>query len=131
MIGVLRVGGQVADLHVFRHAAANGCHGTPWLEWDVPLVEACPALRNVGFAASPGPEPAPRGSAGAAEGGYPPTRPPVPRSGLVQPNISEDSTSCEEKGVETPSLARKPNRELTEILLGNGFVAALEAYLPY
>ena len=31
-VGVLRAGGQVADLHVFRRAAAKVCHGTSWLE---------------------------------------------------------------------------------------------------
>ena len=26
-LGVLRAGGRVTDLHVFRHAAEKGCHG--------------------------------------------------------------------------------------------------------
>ena len=62
--GVLRAGGQVADLHVFRHAAAKGCKGKPpgWNEWDVLHVAARPSFRNGGFV--PGSGPARRGRPG-------------------------------------------------------------------
>lgn len=78
-------GRQVADLHVFCHAAAKGCHGKALvgLEWDLPVVAACPSIRNGGFATSPTPGPAMWESLGGRLS-YPLARPPVSRSGLVQ-----------------------------------------------